>query len=127
MLYAPIYIVFPDMGTFHSHSCNLSFMLTLVFGMPVSKGKLHRSLDFCLIAKETIGDCEQGFVFKHVYMCITKQAKHFHFLSILLLLLLLTDCKIYLLQFSHIWALFCLHLEGGIIQQPFKSCLASVR
>ena len=29
-------------------------------------------------------------------------------------------------QFSHICALFCLHLEGGISQQPFKSCLASL-
>ena len=38
-------------------------MLTLVFGMPVSKGKVNRSLDLCLITKETTGDCEQGFVF----------------------------------------------------------------
>ena len=42
-------------------------MLTLVFGKPISKGKVNRSLDLCLIAKETTGDCEQGFVFKHVY------------------------------------------------------------
>ena len=41
-------------------------MLTLVFGMPVSKGKVNRSLDLCLIAQKTTGDCEQGFVFKHV-------------------------------------------------------------
>ena len=27
-------------------------MLTLVFGMPVSKGKVNRSLDLCLIAIE---------------------------------------------------------------------------
>ena len=38
-------------------------MLTLVFGMPVSKGKVNRSLDLCLIAKETTGFCEQGFVY----------------------------------------------------------------
>ena len=44
-----------------------ALMLTLVSGMPVSKGKVNRSLDLCLIAKETTGDCEQGFVFKHVY------------------------------------------------------------
>ena len=37
-------------------------MLTLVLGMPVSKGKVNRSLDLCLIAKETTGDCEQGFI-----------------------------------------------------------------
>ena len=37
-------------------------MLTFVFGMPVSKGKVNRSLDLCLIAKETTGDCEHGFV-----------------------------------------------------------------
>ena len=42
-------------------------MLTLVFGMLVSKGKVNSSLDLCLITKETTGDCEQGFVFKHVY------------------------------------------------------------
>ena len=42
-------------------------MLPLVSGMPVSKGKVNRSLDLCLIAKETTGDCEHGFVFKHVY------------------------------------------------------------
>ena len=42
-------------------------MLTLVFGMPVSKGKVSRSLDLCLIAKETKGDCEHGFVFEHVH------------------------------------------------------------
>ena len=35
--------------------------------MLVSKGKVNRSLDLCLIAKERTGDCEQGFVFKHVY------------------------------------------------------------
>ena len=29
-----------------------------------------------------------------------------------------------ILQFSHICALFWLHLEGGTSQQPFKSCLA---
>ena len=34
--------------------------------------------------------------------------------------------QIYLSQFSHICALFCLHLEGGTSQQPFKSCLASL-
>ena len=39
------------------------YMLALVFGMPVSKGKVNRSLDFCLIAKETTGDCKQGFVY----------------------------------------------------------------
>ena len=39
-------------------------MLTLVFGMPVSRGKVNRSLDLCLIAKETTGDCEHGFVYK---------------------------------------------------------------
>ena len=33
--------------------------------------------------------------------------------------------QIYLSQFSHICALFRLHLEGGTSQQPFKSCLAS--
>ena len=43
-------------------------MLALVFGMPVSNGKVNRSLDLCLIAKETTGDCEQGFVFEHVYL-----------------------------------------------------------
>ena len=42
-------------------------MLALVFGMPVSKGKVSRPVDLCLIAKETTGDCEQGFVFKNVY------------------------------------------------------------
>ena len=42
-------------------------MLTLAFGMLVSKCKVIRSLDLCLIAKETTGYCEQGFVFKHVY------------------------------------------------------------
>ena len=41
-------------------------MLTLVFGTPVSKGKVNRSLDFSLIAKEITGDCEQGFIFKHL-------------------------------------------------------------
>ena len=51
-------------------------MLTLVFGMPVSKGKVNRSLDLCLIAKETTGDCEQGFVFKHVYT-LHLQVKYF--------------------------------------------------
>ena len=30
------------------------------------------------------------------------------------------------LQFSHIYALFRLHLEGGTSQQPFKICLASL-
>ena len=44
-----------------------TFMLTLVFGMLVSKGKVNRSLGLCLIAKETTGDCEHGLVFKHVY------------------------------------------------------------
>ena len=34
--------------------------------------------------------------------------------------------QINLLQFSHICALFRLHLEGGTSQQPFKSCLASL-
>ena len=33
----------------------------------------------------------------------------------------------YLSQFSHICALFRLHLEGGTSQQPFKSCLAFLR
>ena len=42
-------------------------MLALVFGMPVSNGKVNRSLDLYLIAKETTGDCEQGFVFENVY------------------------------------------------------------
>ena len=42
-------------------------MLTLVFGMPVSKGKVNGSLDLCLIAKEMTGDCEHGFVFEHVF------------------------------------------------------------
>ena len=41
------------------------YMLTLVFGMPVSK--VNRSIDFCLITKEITGDCEHGFVFKHVF------------------------------------------------------------
>ena len=36
--------------------------------MPISKGKVNRSLDLCLMAKETTGDCEEGFVFKHVYL-----------------------------------------------------------
>ena len=35
--------------------------------------------------------------------------------------------QIYLSQFSHICALFRLHLEGGTSQQPFKSCLAFLR
>ena len=34
--------------------------------------------------------------------------------------------KIYLLQISHICALFRLHLEGETIQQPVKSHLASL-
>ena len=34
--------------------------------------------------------------------------------------------QIYLLQFSHICASFGQHSEGGTIQQPFKSCLASL-
>ena len=42
-------------------------MLTLVSGKPVSKGEVNRSLDPCLIAKETTGDREPGFVFKHFY------------------------------------------------------------
>ena len=42
-------------------------MLTLVFGIPVSKGKVNMSLDLCQIAKKTTGDCEHGFVFEHVY------------------------------------------------------------
>ena len=41
----------------------LTTMLTLVFGMSVSKGKVNRFLDLCLIAKETTGNCEQGFEF----------------------------------------------------------------
>ena len=53
-----------------SKSSQNTFMLTLVFGMPVSKGKVNRSLDLCLIAKETTGDCEQGFVFKHIYWSV---------------------------------------------------------
>ena len=51
-------------------------MLTLVFGMPVSKGELNRSLDFCLIAKETTGDCELGFIkyfTSYIYKLITLQ------------------------------------------------------
>ena len=47
-------------------------MLTLVFGMPVSKGKVNKSQDLYLIAKETTGDCEQGFVFKHVNTVLYK-------------------------------------------------------
>ena len=35
--------------------------------------------------------------------------------------------QIHLSQFSHICALFRLHLEGGTSQQPFKSCLAFLR
>ena len=42
------------------------YMLTLIFGMFVCKGMVNRSLDLCLIAKETTGDCEHGFVFKHI-------------------------------------------------------------
>ena len=38
-------------------------MLTLVSGVPVSKGKVNRSLDLCLIAKETTRDCEHEFVY----------------------------------------------------------------
>ena len=34
--------------------------------------------------------------------------------------------QIYLLRFSHICAFFRLGLEGGTIQQSFKSCLASL-
>ena len=45
-------------------------MLTLVSGMPISKGKVNRSQDLCLIAKETTGDYEHGFVFKHVYTLV---------------------------------------------------------
>ena len=45
-------------------------LVALVFGVPVSKGKVNRSLDLCLIAKETTGDCEHGFVFKYVYMVL---------------------------------------------------------
>ena len=30
------------------------------------------------------------------------------------------------LQFSHIYASFGIHLDGGTIQQPFKSCLGSL-
>ena len=55
-------------------SCKL--MLTLVFGMSVSKGKVNRSLDFCLIAKETKGDCEQEFIkysTSYIYKLITLQ------------------------------------------------------
>ena len=49
-------------------------MLTLVSGMPVSKGKVNRSLDLCLIAIETTGDCEHAFVqlptFANIYELI---------------------------------------------------------
>ena len=45
----------------------IKYMLTLVSGKPISKDKVNRSLDLCLIAKETTGDCKHGFVFKHVY------------------------------------------------------------
>ena len=45
-------------------------MLTLVFGMPVSKGKVNRSLDLYLIAKETTGDCEHRFVTLQVAMLL---------------------------------------------------------
>ena len=57
-------------------------MLTLVFGTPVSKGKVNRSLDLCLITKETTGDCEHGFVFEHVY---TKDVKIYTTINFLLL------------------------------------------
>ena len=38
--------------------------------MPDSKGKVNRSLDLCLIAKETTGDCEQGFV--NIFLSVGK-------------------------------------------------------
>ena len=53
-------------------------MLTLVFGMPVSKGKVNRSLDLCLMAKEATGDCEHGFVFNHVYTAIAMILNRFN-------------------------------------------------
>ena len=46
-------------------------MLTLVSGKPVSKGKVIRSLELCLMAKETTGVCDTGlylnmFIFGHL-------------------------------------------------------------
>ena len=44
------YHLFPD------DRPTLTCMLTLAFGMPVSKDKVNRFLDLFLIAKETTGD-----------------------------------------------------------------------
>ena len=59
-------------------------------------------------------------IWDSVYICFT--IAQFYFVSEKQTLWNFQDWRvsINLLQFSHICASFCLHLEGGTIQQPFK-------
>ena len=71
--------------------------------------------------------CYEPCAFLYIVEIHDSKPKHSQFPVTSLTTFAAIRMQIYILQFYFICASFCLYFEGQTIQQPFKSCLASLR